>query len=264
MRSPITASAAVAISIALAMALGACALLPSRGPAPTPTPTGESVSAACEALESEVDEVKSEMQQAAEILNTKTDAAAQLLSVAAFRLNYMAEEEIHNDEVVEVTTAVSESISALSELLTEAADDPANADAEAIDAAGDDVNAAFDAFAQVCPSDDSDGDACDELKGEAAAVSSELSEASELLSADETAAAAKLAAAAARFEEAAAAVEDAEVSELATDLSASLNRFSGLINALAADPDHPDQAALSAGSDELNAAFTALAQGCAW
>jgi hypothetical protein len=264
-RSLIKVSAAIAISIALATALGACSLLPILAPAPTPTPTGESISAACDALESEVEEVKSEMLQAAEVLNTKTGAAAEILSLAAFRLNFMAEEEIQNEEVVDLTTKVSESITVLSDLLTEAAADPANADVEAIDAAGDDVNAAFDAFEKVCPGPaESVSAACDTLATTATSVNAELSVASDLISTDPTTGAGMVAEAAGRLEEAAAAVDNEKISELATATSDSLTLFSGLINALAADPDHPDEAALSAGSNDLNAAFGELASTCEW
>ena len=264
MRSPIKASAAIAISITLAITLGACSLLPFLAPAPTPTPTGESVSAACEALESDVAEVKSEMQQAAEVLNTNTAAAAELLSVSAFRLNFMAEEELQNEEVIEVTTGVSESITALSDLLKEAAADPDNADVEAIDAAGDDVNAAFDALAEVCPFGESVTDACTTLLPEVTAVNAEMSVANDLLSTDPTTGAGMLAEAAARFEKAAEAIENEEVSELATATSDSLNVLSGLINVLAEDPAHPDEDALGAGGADFSAAFSELRTICDW
>jgi len=256
----------IAIGIALATALGACSLLPllAHAPTPTPTPTGQSVGAACEELDSELEHVKTEMQQAAELLNTETAAAADLLFVSAFRLKFMADEEIENEEVIEVTLAVSESITVLSDLLKEAAPDPLNADSAAIDAAGVDVNAAFDAFEEVCPTGATVSDACDALQGEATAVNAELSVASDLLSTDPTGGAKKLAAAAVRFEEAAAAVENEKVSELASDTSDSLNAFSELINVLAADPDNPDEDALTAGSTDLNAAFNELVTLCDW
>ena len=94
------------------------------------------------------------------------------------------------------------------------------------------------------PTGESASAACDALEDEAAALSGELSEASELLSADETGAAEMLAAAAVRFEKAAASVENEEVKELAKDTSDSLTLFSGLINVLAADPANPDEDAL--------------------
>ncbi len=266
MRSPLKASVTIAISIALATILGGCSLLPllAAAPTPTPTPTGQSVGAACEELDSELEHVKTEMQQAAELLNTETAAAADLLFVSAFRLKFMADEEIENEEVIEVTLAASESITVLSDLLKEAAADPTNADTEAIDAAGDHVNAAFDALDEVCPTGESASAACDALEGEATAVNAEMSVASDLLSTDPTGAAKKLAAAAVRFDEAAAAVENENVSELATDTSDSLNAFSELINVLAADPDNPDEDALTAGSTDLNAAFNDLVTLCDW
>ena len=260
-RSPIKAFAAIAIGIALATALGGCALLPFLAPAPTPT--GESVSAACDALESEVEEVKSEMQQAAEILNTKTGAAAELLSVAAFRLNFMAEEEIQNEEVIEVTTGVSESITALSDLLKEAAADPDNADADAIDTAGDDVNAAFDAFEEVRPTPVEPVSAeCDPLLAELGAVSAEMHEADQLLATDTTGAAEILTGAAVRLEEATAAVEDEKLSEVATTASESVTLLSDLITQAAADPDNADTAALDAAGNDVNEALLALVTFC--
>lgn len=262
MRSPITASAAIATSIALVALLSACSLLP-LAPAPTPTPTGESVSAACELLESEVDEVKSEMQQAAAILNVKTGAAAEILSISAFRLNFMAEEEIENEEVIEVTTAVSESITALSDLLKEAAADPDNADGEAIDAAGEDVNAAFDAFEEVCPPTVEPVSAeCDPLLVELGAVSAEMHEADLLLATDATGAAEILAGAAVQLEEATAAVDDENLSEVATRASDSVSLLSDLITQLAADPDNADSAALDAAGNDVNEALLALVRYC--
>jgi hypothetical protein len=266
MRSVITTSAAIAISIVLAAALSACAPPPpSASSAPTSTPSWQTVSAACEALEGELEEIKKEMSQAAEVLNTNTAAAAELLGVSAFRLSYMAEEELENEEVIQVATKVSESLTALSELLRTAAPDTANADSAAINAAGDDVNAAFAAFNEVCPtSGDSVGASCDALEGTAAGVNAQLSVASELLSSDPTTGAGMLAEAATGFETAASAVENEEVGALAAAMSDRLNEFSELINALAADPANPDEEVLAAGSAALNAAFSELASFCDW
>jgi hypothetical protein len=255
------------ISIALAAALSACSVQSSQTPTPSSTSTsaGQSISAACEALEPELAEVRKEMQQAQEVLNTNTVAAAELLGVSAFRLSYMAEEELENIEVIRVATGVSDRLTALSDLLRAAAADSANADTGAIDAAGGDVNAAFDAFTEVCPpSGDSVGASCDALEGEAAGVSAQLAMASELLSTDPTTGAGMLAEAATRFEKVASAVENEEVGQLAAETSDRLNLFSELINALAADPTHPDDAALTAGSADLNAAFNELASFCDW
>ena len=265
MRPAFKTFAAILISIALAAALSACSAPSSQTPAPTSTSAGQSISAACEALEGELEEVRKEMQQAAEVLNTNTAAAAELLGVSAFRLSYMAEEELENAEVILVATEVSESLTVLSELLRTAAADPANADTAAIDAAGNDVNAAFAAFAEVCPpSGDSVGASCDALEGTAAGVNAQLSVASELLSSDPTTGAGMLAEAATSFETAASAVENEEVGALAAATSDRLNEFSELINALAADPTNPDEAALAAGSADLNAAFSELASFCDW
>lgn len=233
-------------------------------PNPTPTPTGESVAAACEKLEGELQHVKDEMQQAAEILNTETAAAAELLFVSAFRLNFMAEDEIQNEEVIAATLAVSDSITVLSDLLREAAPDPLNADSDAIDAAGVEVNAAFDAFTEVCPTGKSVTVACNALLPEVTAVSAEMSVANDLLSTDPTTGAGMLAEAAARFEKAAEAVEDEQVGELATATSDNLNVLSGLINVLAEDPDHPDDEALNAAGADFSAAFSELRTLCDW
>lgn len=265
MRFSIKASATIALTIALATVLGACSLLPNGGQAPTPTPTGESVTAACAKLDSEMVDVQDKMQQAAVVLNTKTADAAELLSGAASHLEHSAEDGVQNKKVVKVAIAVSESITALSDLLTKAAPDPLNADAAAINTAGDDVNTAFEAFTAVCPETVKPANAaCDALKDEATAINAELSEASDLLTSDPTAGAAKLAAAAARFDQAAAAIDDVKVGVLATATSDSLNNFSALINTLAADPTNADTAALTAGGADLNSKFSMLASYCAW
>ncbi|MEP6479754.1 MAG: hypothetical protein ABJB03_10205 [Rhodoglobus sp.] len=261
MRSPIKAAVTIAISIALAFTLGACSPLPSAGP--TPSPTQVSVSAACDAIAADVKAVRDELNQAAEVLNANTTAAAEILKTAAFRLGYTAE-TLGNEKVSKLATEASDRLTQLSDAVTVLAGDHTDADVTAFDAAGNDVNAAINALAEVCPTPQSVSDACGVLQGEAAAVSGELSAASTLLSTDPTTGAGMLEEAAARFEKAAAAVENEQIRALAASMRDSLNQFSGLINTLAADPTHPDEDALTAGSNNLNAVFNALATVCAW
>ena len=258
MRSALHTSAILAISIALATALGGCALLPFLAPAPTTV----SVSAACDALEVDARASSDAMVEASALLPTDATGSAEMLAAAAVRFEDAAA-AVENEKVSELAADTSDSINALSELVTAFAADPSN-DPDALMAAATDSNTAFVALAALCDWSESVRASCDALQFEATAVNAEMSVASDLLSTDPATGAGMLAEAAARFEKAAAAVENEEVSELATDTSDSLNLFSELINELAADPDNPDNEALSAGSHDLNAAFNELATTCDW
>ena len=262
MRSPITASAAIAISVALAITLGGCALLPFLTPSPTPTPVP--VSAACDALEDEARASSEAIVEGSRLLPTDRTASAETLAAAAVRLEE-AVAAVENEEVSELATAASDGVNHLSELVTAFAADPTDTDPDdALPAAATESNTAFVALAEFCSWSEPTSASCDELLVDATAVNAEMSVASDLLSTDPTMGAGMLAEAAERFEKAAAAVEKEEVSELATETSDRLNLFSGLINALAADPDNPDEEALTAGSNDLNAAFNELATLCDW
>ena len=260
MRAPIKAFATIAIGVALATALGGCALLPLLAPAPTPTPV--SVSAACDTLEGDARASSDAMVEASALLPTDPTGSAEMLSAAAVRFEEAAT-AVENEKVGKLAADTSDTINQLSELVTAFAADPSN-DPDALMAAATDSNTAFVALAAVCHWSESVRASCDALLVEVTAVTAELSVASDLLSTDPTTGAGMLAEAAARFETAAAAVENEEVSALATATSDSLNLFSGLINTLAADPDNPDEEALSAGSNDLNTAFNELGQACDW
>jgi len=249
------------MSLALATALGACSLLPSFAPAPSPTAV--SISAACDELEDEARAAATGSREGAELFATDGSAGAEVLTAAATRFE-TATAAVYNEKVSGLALDASETMSELSELVAAFVDDPTSVADGALETASVNANAAYDALANVCDWSQSAGAACDGLEGDAIELSEALSEASEVLSGDETGAAAILAAAAVPFAEAAAAVENEEVRELAIELSDNINVFSGLINALAADPAHPDENALTAGSSDLNAAFSELATLCDW
>jgi hypothetical protein len=265
-RSPIRAFASIAISVVLATTLGACSLLASTAPAATParTSTGNSVSAACDALESEATAASAGTREGSKLFYSRTTGAADVLAETSARWEKAAA-AVENEKISELAADAGYSITRLSEVITKLEAGSSNFEVvDALTTVSINANAAFDALTTACDWSQSVAAACDGLQGEAVTVSAELSVASGLLSTDPTTGAGMLAEAAARFEKAATSVENEDVSELAEGASGSLNRFSDLINVLAADPDDPDEDALAAGSDELNAAFNELATTCDW
>ena len=264
MRSPLRVLPILALTVAVATVLGGCSLLPQLQPKPTPTPTIASVSAACDALEDEARASSTAMVEGSGLLPTDRAGSAEILAAAAARFEKAAA-AVENEKVSKLATDTSESINHLSELVTAFAADPTDTDPDdALPAAATESNTTFSALAEFCSWSEPVKASCDTLLVEATAVNAEMSVASDLLSTDPTTGAGMLAEAAARFDEAAAAVENEDVSALAAETSDKLNVFSGLINVLAADPAHPDNEALSAGSDDLNAAFNELATFCDW
>lgn len=154
MRSSLLAPALLAATIALATVLGGCAATtadtkPSHSSTPKASTATQSVKEACGELEVSATTAVTALGDASTALASDPTGAAATFAAAAAAFDDDTS-NIENDDVREAAEPASGSITHLSDLFTEIAADPANADMDTFNAAVSDFQDAFSAIGDVC------------------------------------------------------------------------------------------------------------------